>query len=439
MKGVRELKILVISQYWAPENGVPQRRWSWLTEVLEEEGHSVTVIAPPPHYNRSPSIPEWWKSGLYRARTEFQEMNNAQIVVRTGFFPAGRSLTQRILNQAAVASAALWVILKKPGILREYHPDLIIGSVPALPTAVVTYIASKRFRAPFIIDLRDAWPDLINEHGRWNSGLGDPSFREKVLSRGPVQILGIFTKWAINYTLSKSDAILVTSSRLGDSLRQRFSGASKSNSKPIAVIRNVFPAEIKKRTEASGLRKDGELNVLYAGTLGRAQNLVNAIRAVAFAQAKGYKVNLRFVGAGAARPELLRVANDLKVEVEFSSRLAADELAEQYAWADTALVHLTDWPALEQAVPSKTFELMSYGIHISTVASGETKQLVEGLNAGHVVKPESPQKLAQLWMKLMDEPELLNVSSDGAMWVSNERECVAPRELLRILMNFESN
>lgn len=74
-----------------------------------------------------------------------------------------------------MALAALWVIAKKPGILKYYEPDLIIGSVPALPTAVVTYLASKRFKAPYVIDLRDAWPDLISEHGRWNSGLGNPS------------------------------------------------------------------------------------------------------------------------------------------------------------------------------------------------------------------------------------------------------------------------
>lgn len=83
------MKILFISQYWAPENGVPQRRWSWLTDLLETEGHSVTVIAPPPHYNRSPSLGEWWSSGSFRARTECDVYNHAQIVVRTGFFPQG--------------------------------------------------------------------------------------------------------------------------------------------------------------------------------------------------------------------------------------------------------------------------------------------------------------------------------------------------------------
>ncbi|MGO2826798.1 MAG: glycosyltransferase family 4 protein [Corynebacterium casei] len=433
------MKILIISQYWAPENGVPQRRWSWLTGILEEQGHSVTVVAPPPHYNRSPSLGEWWKSASFRARTEHETINQAETVVRTGFFPAGRSLTQRILNQAAVAAAALWVIGKKPGILHNYKPDLIIGSVPALPTSVVTYLASKRFKAPYVIDLRDAWPDLISEHERWNSGLGDPSFREKVLSRGPVQVLGHVTKWAMNYSLRESDGLIVTSSRLGKALKERFDEQQKSVDKPISVIRNVFPPEINQRVSEHEGRSTDCLNVLYAGTLGRAQNLSNAIRAIAITNESGYQVNLRFVGAGAARQELVRLAKDLNVKVEFSSKLAADELTAQYKWADTALVHLTDWPALEQAVPSKTYELMNLGIHISAVASGETMELIEALEAGHVVAPESPEALAQLWMKIIDEPRLLDVSTVGAKWVAEERVNVAPREFLRMIDNFETD
>ena len=431
------MKILIISQYWAPENGVPQRRWAWLTEILEAEGHSVTVIAPPPHYNRSPSLSEWWKMRAIRSRVEHKAENHVETVVRTGYFPAGRSLTQRILNQAAVAAAALWVILRRPGSLGYYSPDLIIGSVPALPTSVVTYFASKRFNAPYIVDLRDAWPDLISEHGRWNTGLGEPSLREKVLSKGPVQILARITKWAMNYSLHESDALIVTSSHLGSSLQQRFSSRSEARQKPIAIVRNVFPPEVSQRLSVHKERRTDCLNVLYAGTLGRAQNLTNAIYAAAAAKEQGYQVNLRFVGAGAARKELIRCAKDLDMEVEFSSKLAAEELASQYEWADTALVHLTDWPALEQAVPSKTYELMDLGIHISAVVSGETAELVESLDAGDTVPLESPAELAQLWVKLIEDPRLLEVPEAGEKWVNRERDYVAPQELMRVIEIFE--
>lgn len=49
------------------------------------------------------------------------------------------------------------------GKIREYAPDLVIGTVPALPTSVVTMLTARIIGAPYIIDLRDAWPELLRE------------------------------------------------------------------------------------------------------------------------------------------------------------------------------------------------------------------------------------------------------------------------------------
>src|SRR5699024_10213538 len=110
--------------------------------------------------------------------------------------------------------------------------------------------------------------DLISEHDRWNSGLGEPSLREKLLSRGPVQLLGLMTKRAINFSLRESDALMVTSSKLGESLSNQFDERDSRNSKPIAVVRNVFPEEMERNIPKGGKSSLKELNVLYAGTLG---------------------------------------------------------------------------------------------------------------------------------------------------------------------------
>ena len=40
------MKILIVSHYWFPEPSVPQRRWSWLSQVLKDLGHEVYVVAP---------------------------------------------------------------------------------------------------------------------------------------------------------------------------------------------------------------------------------------------------------------------------------------------------------------------------------------------------------------------------------------------------------
>lgn len=75
---------------------------------------------------------------------------------------------------------------------------------------------------------------------------------------------------------------------------------------------------------------------------------------------------------------------------------SAVEIVGFYEWADTALVHLTDWEPLDKAVSSKTYELMSVGIHISGVVKSETARIIKLFEAGDTVSPENPHELAEL-------------------------------------------
>jgi len=218
---------------------------------------------------------------------------------------------------------------------------------------------------------------------------------------------------------------MVTSSHLEREINERFVG-----DEPAVTLRNVFPSEthIEKVPNLRG--PSDSLNVLYAGTLGRAQNLANALHAAAIAKGCGVNVRIRFVGAGAAREELMRVASQLGVDATFEHRRDPELLSELYQWADTALVHLTDWEPLLQAVPSKTYELMDQSIHISGVVDGETAELIKELGAGNVVSPEHPEELAHLWISLAHNRTSLAVSPNGRSWVREQREYIAPKILL---------
>lgn len=419
------MKILVLSQYWHPENGVPQRRWTWLTGILQAGGHEVTVIAPPPHYKRSISLREWLKSGGISAASTTEDGANGEHVLRSGYFPSGRSLTKRIFNQAWAALSMISTVVRPSGPLSGYRPDIIIGTVPALPTAAVTLLAAKRFRTPYVIDLRDAWPALFKESGNWNSGTGAPSLRERILRHGPFQLLVSATEIMIETVLRSASGIVTTSSRLEAIV-------SEKHSAPTATVRNVFPSPYYRRGVGAE-RPQNSLNVLYAGTLGRAQKLENALLAAKIARQSGVEVSLRFIGDGAAWDALVQRADELDIDLRIEHQLTPEELGAHYEWADTALVHLADWDSLEVAVPSKTYELMSNRIHISGVVRGETADLIESLHAGDVIAPNEPYALAQLWGELSSDRSRLEVTDEGRRWVEQQRAQDAPSALLGLL------
>lgn len=433
------MKILVFSNYWHPQNGVPQRRWHWLGGMLADRGHELSVITPPSNYRRNMSFKEWctsfptpsvaWRDG--------EPGDTGETIFRTPVLRSGSSLTSRALSQGSVAFSQISFVLYKYILKREQRPNLLIGTVPALPTAGVTLLAAKLLQIPYIIDLRDAWPDLLRESDRWNESIGTASLREVVLRRGPLQMIKFFTETMLNTALSNADGVMVTSSWLRDELSRRRGLKSRKGVPQLLTVRNVFPQETPFVKQSFDLKNENELNVLYAGTIGRAQDLENVLKAASIAEERGVSVNLRFIGAGDGRQKLVESARKLGINVSFEQRKNSSDMAEPYAWADTALVHLADWEPLERTVPSKTFELMAARIHICGVVQGETAELIEKTGAGDVVKPGAPEELAQLWGELLDNPASLEPRFEAYEWVESERAFSA-RELDGFMKRIES-
>ena len=425
------MRILIVSHYWLPENGVPQRRWDWLSGLLASAGHEVFVLAPPPHYERQSSIKVWWSQKRYRSRREIEKFAPNIEILRTGYFPAGQSITQKALNQVGVALSTLYLGLRNPPPLSDFKPDLVVGTVPAIPSGFVARAIACKHHVPYAVDLRDAWPDVLDEFENWNSAVGFTSWRERLVHMTSAKVLRKVVRWSINSLLDDAASILVTSKRLKDSLDERLASNAAEVAPSVSVVRNVFPprslivpsVEVRKHPSR-------ELRVLYAGTVGRAQNLSNAISAASIAKQMGINVRLKIVGSGAAKANLKKQARLLEVDATFEPRRSAEDLSDLYRWADTALVHLAGWKSLELAIPSKTYELMLNRVHISAVVAGETADVVQRYNAGHVVSPNDPDALAQLWAALCREPSLLEVGEEARKWVIEQFQHEAPAEFI---------
>lgn len=424
------MRILLVTQYWYPENGVPQRRWSWLAKMLIDAGHEVCVVAPPPRNSRSVDT----TGDSTQTRKMPYKGIKGETIFRSSAYRVGDSITSKAANQLLIALSQVRTLFRNR---KQIEPDLIIGTVPALPTAGVTWVAAKIFDRPYVIDLRDAWPDLMGQASSWNAEVGDPSIREKLAKNGPLQLVTRVSTKVLNSLLRGARTILVTSSTLKASLEARRELSTRGNSPEVVVVRNVFPVASQPTEDRGSHRKSGHLNVLYAGTIGRAQNLQNALEAAKLAKQQGLQIHMIFVGAGAARELLQEMAQEFGVDARFIRLKPAELLNAYYDWADTALVHLAEWEPLQRTVPSKTYELLFNRIHISGVVEGEAADLISSLGGGDVVPPQDPLALANLWVSLGKHPTRLSVGTTGREWVIRERQEVTPVRLLEMLQQFE--
>jgi glycosyltransferase involved in cell wall biosynthesis len=398
---VATVHIVLVTHHYAPEVGAPQRRWRHLSARFVAAGHRVTVLAPPPHY------PSGRAEGLApHERTHATGTGpGGETIHRVRFREHGSDLRSRTLDQAHAAVDSIAVGLRR--LRGRDRPDVVIATAPGIPSLGAGWALARAFRVPLVVEMRDAWPDLIAPSGMWGH----------VRRRG---WKGWATRTAhrvVTNLQRHSDAVVTTTASFADVLRDR-------RMPRVEVIRNGAPLDEALRGEPP---ESPELRVLYLGTMGRSQGLATAVRAAAELRRRGVPVRVRFVGSGHEEALLRAEARALDAPVEFLGRVPRTEVGAHYDWADTVLVSLRAWDPFEWTVPSKLFEwtvpsklyeAMVAGRHVSASLFGEAAYVVREADAGDVVPPEDPGALADLWEALAADRTRLDVGGSGRAWVT---------------------
>lgn len=394
------MHILIIAQQWSPEEGTPQRRWAWLTRELVEAGNTVDVITPAPHYPVGHSIsdaPEDQPGAVAPGRS-------GERVWRTKFKDHDQTLFSRLVSQGYSAAVAIVTARK---VVRSRKPDVVLTTAPPIPAVHAAAFVSMMTRTPLIVDLRDAWPDLLKYMQQWSDSTTRRGLRARIKDV-LFKVAAAGTSVSMEFILSRAAGIVTTAPSFAERLRKK--GYSHTIS-----VRNLGT---QRGRQLSAAPKDHDsLNILYAGTIGRAQGLSNVLRAASRVKNSGGKINLRFVGGGAHVDTLRASAEERGLDVEFFGRVSFEEVLEHYEWSDSVLVHLADWEPLSYTVPSKLYEVLELGRHISGSINGETARIIEESETGFAVPSMDPDVLAAQWIELAAHRERLDVSGRGMSWL----------------------
>lgn len=392
------MRILLLTHYFEPENGAPQRRWRALIERLVRAGHEVDVIAPPPHYptgSIEPKLASTLRPGG-RARGEHGAMVHRVAYLRHTSTIVSRTLDHLWVARATITSAT-W--LARRGRL---NPDVVIATAPGLPTLFAGRVLAKRLKVPLVAEMRDAWPDLVSH---------TPGF---VQARGPASRLKRRVHEFVTSLQRDAALVVTTTESFAEVLRAR-------GIDTVEVIRNGTSLD-RYATIPATTHDHDSLRVLYIGTVGRSQGLEAVISASALARERGVDVRTRIVGFGAELKRLHELNLSLGSPVQLLSRVAPREVRGHYEWADTTVVSLRDWEPFRWTVPSKLYELMATGKHITAIVDGEAADLVQQSGSGDVVKPGDVQAIADLWERLASDRSLLDSRVSGREWVADNAD-----------------
>lgn len=381
------MRVLFVSQTWEPDEGPPQRRLRRFADALVAAGHHVTVVTAPPHYPTGALT----SSDPLHAAGAVDTSQSGLTVCRTAFRPHSQTLCSRIADQAVVALSTVKVALSR----RRFgeRPDLVLAAVPALPSAASAQVIAAVYQVPLVIDLRDAWPDLLGNVASWAHSAPNADSPTLALQAAAVRHAGKAAEKAFLLLFRRAQHIIVTSQRLERSLSPRLSRPVTTivNSPRCAVATAHQPAHRPSSAATS------TLHVLYGGTVGRAQGMHSAIRAADIAQRNGAALILRIVGQGAELNAVRQLAEQINAPVEFLEPVLHEQMAEHYRWCDAALVHLRDWEPLQQTIPSKMIEAMALGVPVIVAADGEAAEITRSTGAGAAIAAMDPHALAKIF------------------------------------------
>ena len=376
------MRILLLTNYYPPEVGAASRRMRALVGRWSTRGAEVRVVAPLPHYPEGRLAPGYRPSDvLHSERGEHGER-----ILRVPFYPTRHGGASKMLDQVVGGVASV-----VPALLARPRPDVVLATIPGLPTFLPAVLARARWRAPLVLDMRDSWPDLIEE-----AELGPPRLRPPLME-------------AITRVQRSAAAVVTVSRGFAEVLAQRGIDPGR-----IHHIRNgVDPSSVPLLPPS---RPGGPLRVLYLGTHGVSQGLDGVVRGLAMLDAG--TVEARFIGHGTEKPALMALSAELGAPVRFEEPVTGEALWDAYRWAHTCLVPLRGWRSFRDAIPSKLYEIIACGRHVTACLEGEAEGVIRESGAGVVVPPEDAGALAAALGELAAAPARLDVGEGPRRWVT---------------------
>lgn len=356
----------MLTQWFDPE---PTFKGLTFAKELARLGHEVEVLTGFPNY------PGGKLYAGYTIKFFQRELMEGISVIRVPIYPShDKSAIRRIANYTSFSISAATIghlLVKTADVIYVYHPPATVG-FPAIALHMLQQI-------PFVYDIQDLWPDTLSATGMLSN---ETAFR-------------IVDKWC-RFIYKHASRIVVLSPGFKEKLCDRGVPQDK-----VEVIynwcdENQIHTSIRNEALAKELGMAGRFNIVFAGTMGKAQALDAVLDAASRLGSQYSMIQFVFMGGGIEVSRLKQGAKGNHFNnVLFLPRRPMSEISEILNLADVLLVHLKDDPLFRITIPSKTQAYIAAGRPILMAVRGDAAALVTKADAGISCTPEDSESIAQ--------------------------------------------
>ena len=372
------MRILFLSHYFPPEGNAPASRTYETCKRWAEMGHDVTVVTC------FPNVPEGRIFQGYRNRLRKSEIIDGISVIRLWTFISSR-------NSAIFrfANFLVFLIFAVINVFSYRKQDIVVASSPQLFCGLAGSICSLFIRKPFVLEVRDIWPESILS-----------------VEAMPNNRIIAALEW-LEHVMYRSADHIVT---VGEGYKFKLIEKGVPEDK-ISIVMNGIDTDLFSNLDNEmDLREElclGDKFVCsYVGTIGMACGLDIVIRAASLM--KEYKrddVVFLLIGDGAMRERLQMEACALGLSnILFMGFQPKNKIPDLLNITDTCFVHLKNAELFQTVMPSKIFEASFMKKPIINGVSGFAAQYVEKMEAGINIEPENHRDLIEAILFLQDNP-----------------------------------
>lgn len=366
--GNLEVRILIITQYFYPENF----KSNDLAFELQKRGHDITVITGIPNYPEGKIFEGY---GFFKKR---KQLINGVKIYRSLLLPRGKGGGLRLFANyysfAFFASVKAFVlglnqrfdaiIVHEPSPITQYYPALLMN---------------KLWKIPVYFWVMDLWPESLSIAG------------------------GVKNKFVLNYYTNvvkrfytNSKKILITSKGFREAINEKGNFNDK-----IVYFPNWAEDSISEGNKNFPIPPMPEgFKVMFAGNIGEAQDLDNIMRAALELKDKKH-IHFILVGDGRKMPFVKEFVeqNNLNETVHIMGRFPVESMSSFFDKADIMLVTLKDDPIFNLTVPAKLQAYMSASKPIVAMLNGEGSENVIDADCGFTVAAGDYRGLSETILK----------------------------------------
>ena len=369
------MKILIITQYYFPENF----KSNDLSFELQKRGYDVTVLTGLPNY---PEGKMYEGYGIFKNRNQI--INGVKIIRSLLLLRGNGGGIRLFLNYF---SFAFFASLKAFFLNFNNKYDAVIVHEPSPITQFYPALLLKKLQnVPIYFWVMDLWPESLETAGGVNNKF----------------VLNFFKKMVIKF-YKNSEKILITSKGFRKSILEKGNFTDK-----LVYFPNWAEDTISKGEQNYEIPiLPGGFKVMFAGNVGEAQDLEAIMRAAK--ELKDYpEIKFIIVGDGRKMPFVKEfvLENNLQNSVITVGRFPVEAMASFFAKADVMLVSLKDNEIFNLTVPAKIQAYMSASKPILAMLNGEGAEIIEEAQCGISVAAGDAENLSKTILKMSNLPEI---------------------------------